>query len=511
MGDEERGMPEEGRKGDHVEGGFSILLGEESIRTFMSSGDFSSARELDRFTELGARVEGRITEEGSRSILAMSVGENRLARDFAVLQIAHILAKHGRDVLIVDFDFLSPGLSGLVENSEDQGFLDLLLYGSSLKTVARPTGIDGVTVVGPGSFPVSRTIPFAKKEFTKVRDFLSRSHDVIIYCSTLYTDDGTVNPLSSLVDSIFLSCRLEEMPEGQLQKNLGDLGPDLPPADLVCFGEDGAPSTIENEFMPPALVEDESSEEAVDSGEEDGEEEKYETAAIEKTADLESDGKRRSGGMNLPRLVTTVVVVFVVVFLVWWFMIHKSISTKEGESRTAELVQKQRDVKEMKDHSQDETTVAGTEEETGSAVDGSAGKDATAVDKPEDKPAEKPADTPVQEKTDDAVAAGGDAGTDRSLPASKPGTVTPAPEGSYYSVHVASFKEISRAGTETDYLEKKGFEALVISAEVKGQTWYRVYVGEFGIREEAAAMRLQLLDLSRIGYAKVVTLKNSNN
>ena len=144
-------------------------------------------------------------------------------------------------------------------------------------------------------------------------------------------------------------------------------------------------------------------------------------------------------------------------------------------------------------------------------VEGSVDKDATAVDKPEDKPAEKPADKPVQEKTDDAVAAGGDAGTDRSLPASKPGTVTPAPEGSYYSVHVASFREISRAGTETDYLEKKGFEALVISAEVKGQTWYRVYVGEFGAKEEAAAVRLQLLDLSRIGYAKVVTLKNSDN
>ena len=69
MGDEERGMSGEGRKGDHVEGGFSILLGEESIRAFMSSGDFSSARELDRFLDLGARIEGRFSDEGSRSIL----------------------------------------------------------------------------------------------------------------------------------------------------------------------------------------------------------------------------------------------------------------------------------------------------------------------------------------------------------------------------------------------------------------------------------------------------------
>ena len=470
MGGEEREMSSEGRKCDPIEGGFSILLGEESIRAFMSSGDFSSAREMERFIELGARIEGRLTEQGSRSILAMSVGENRLSRDFSVLQIAHILAKHGKDVLIVDCDFLSPGLSGLVENTEDHGFLDLLLYGSSLKTVARSTGIDGVIVVGPGSFPVSRTIPFAKKEFTKMRNFLSRSHDVVIYCSTLYTDDGTVNPLASLADSIFLACRLEEMPEGQLQKNLEDLGSDLAPVDMVCFGEDG----------------DVLSGEGADESEEDGRGSQYEAAAIEKTAELESDGKRRGGGMTLPHFVTAGVIVVVVVFLVWFFMIHKSISEKEGESKTAELVQKQLDVKEMKDRSQDEVDTTG-------------------------KLTEEPAEKPAGEKTIADAPAGGEAGTGTALSSPEPEIVTPAPEGSYFAVHVASFREISRAGKETDYLEKKGYYAVVIAIEVSGKTWYRVHVGEYRTREEAVAARLQLLDLSRIGYAKVVTLKDSNN
>ena len=56
MGGEEREMPSEARKCDPIEGGFSILLGEESIRAFMSSGDFSSAREMERFIELGAQA-----------------------------------------------------------------------------------------------------------------------------------------------------------------------------------------------------------------------------------------------------------------------------------------------------------------------------------------------------------------------------------------------------------------------------------------------------------------------
>ena len=518
MGDEERQTSSEKRRGDSIEGGFSILLGEESIRTFMSSGDFSSARELERFIELGARIEGRFTEEGSRSILAMSVGENRLSRDFAVLQIAHILAKHGKEVLIVDCDFFSPGLSGLVENTEDHGFLDLLLYGSSLKTVARPTGIDGVIVVGPGSFPVSRTIPFAMKEFIKVRDFLSRSNDVVIYCSTLYTDDGTVNPFASLVDSIFLSCRLEEMPEGQLQKNLGDLGSDLPPTDLVCFGDDGKVYSEEDVQLPDVLgdVPGEDADEAKDEGQQD---EQYEAAAIEKTAELESDGKRRGGGMNLPRLVTSVVVIVVVVFLVWWFMIHKSISEKEGESKTAELVQKQRDVKEMKDRSQGEAAATAVEEEMGTDTGeqgagtdtGDQGTGTDTGDQEVDRTSEKPAEKPVEKKIVDDEPAAGEAAAGQAPSISEPVTVTPAPEGSYYAVHVASFREIGRAGQETDYLEKKGHSAVVIATEVSGQTWYRVYVGEYRTREEAAAMRLQLLDLSRIGYARVVTLKDSNN
>ena len=430
----------------------------------------------------------------------MSVGENRLARDFSVLQIAHILAKHGRDILIVDFDFLSPGLSGLVENTEDQGFLDLLLYGSSLKTVARLTGIDGVTVVGPGSFPVSRTIPFAKKEFTKVKEFLSRSHDVIIYCSTLYTDDGMVNPLATLVDAIFLSCRLEEMPEGQLQKNLGDLGSDLPPATLVCFGEDVASSPGEAPFMPPVRIDDESGEEVV-ANEGEGEE-RYESAVIEKTADLDSDEKQRGGGMNVPRIVTSAVVVVVIIFLVWWFKIHKSISNKEGESRTAELVQKQRDVQEIKERSLDEeTATVVTEKESGTEED-----NITPVT--DGEPAVETVEKPVEQKPTAAGTESGDTESAVDKPVSKPGTATPAPEGSHFSVHVASFREMDRAGTETDYLEKNGYDSIVLEKVVNGQTWYRVYVGEFRTKEEATTTRLDLLDLRQIGYAKVVTLKD---
>jgi septal ring-binding cell division protein DamX len=66
---------------------------------------------------------------------------------------------------------------------------------------------------------------------------------------------------------------------------------------------------------------------------------------------------------------------------------------------------------------------------------------------------------------------------------------------------------MKRVGTETDYLEKKGYQTTVREAQVKGKKWFRVYVGEYKTREEADKARLELLSDKRIGYAMIVKLK----
>ena len=208
LANDEREREQGGENCNSEECGFTIFLDERQIYSFMELGDFSSARELERFNEVGSQLEKRVKEGAGLSVLALTVGENRLSRDFAVLQIAHVLAKRGKRVLIVDCDFLHPGLSGLVENAEELGFLDLLLYGSSLQSVAHPIGVDGVSAIGPGSFPVNKTMPFAKREFGKINEFLVKKNDVVIYCSTLYTDDGETNPMAEFVEDILYCCRI---------------------------------------------------------------------------------------------------------------------------------------------------------------------------------------------------------------------------------------------------------------------------------------------------------------
>jgi len=447
--------------------GFTIFLDERQIFSFMESGDYSSARELEHFNEVGSQLEKRVKEGAGLSVLALTVGENRLSRDFAVLQIAHVLAKRGKRVLIVDCDFLHPGLSGLVENTEGLGFLDLLLYGSSVQSVANPIGVDGVFVTGPGSFPVYKTMPFAKSEFGKINEFLVKKNGVVIYCSTLYTDDGKTNPMAEFVEGILYCCRIDEMDEGQLKKNLEEFAGHDVMVDIVCF------SSKEGVAGRPE-------EEPVDETPPPGQDREYEPVYIEKMGEIETEeweGKRR---FNLPRFITIIAAVIVVSFIVYWVVITRTIRQRESSSRMTELVQKQRDAREAVEKRTPEEIVADTTAAEEQGADRSEAAEERAADIAVIPQEAAPKPEPPRKDI---------------------------PSGPRYAVHVASFKDIGRVGAEVSYLEKQGYETRVVEVEVKGTVWFRVLAGEFATREDADEARQELLALRRISYAKVVRIE----
>lgn len=453
---------DEQRRGEGAEAcsseecGFTIFLDERQMFSFMESGDYSSARELEHFTDIGSQLEKRIGEGAGLSVLALTAMDNRLSRDFTVLQLAHVLAKRGKRVLIVDCDFLHPGLSGLVENVEGLGFLDLLLYGSSLQSVSSQIGVDGVAVTGPGSFPVQKTMPFAKSEFGKINDFLVKKNDVVIYCSTLFTDDDQTNPMAEFVESVLYCCRIEKMGEGQLKKHIEEFtGKDVK-VDVVCFSSrEEKGEEIEER---PAAVEPLSREER-----------EYEPVYIEKMGEIEPEARGGRRKFSLPRFITIVAAVIIVSFIVYWILITRTIRERESSSRMTELVQKQRDAREAVERQVPEQAVTDTV---------ARGEEAAAVET-------------VPEET------GPEPETPRSA----------AREGPRYAVHVASFRDIDRVGAEVSFLEKRGYETRVVEVEVRGTAWFRVLVGEFATREDANEARDELLALGRITYAKVVRLE----
>lgn len=487
---------------DAVEGGYSIFIDGGTIASFMEAGDYSSARELRHFEEIAGAVGARATGEGGVTLMALSVTADRLSRDFAVLNIAHALAKQGRRVLIVDCDFLSPGLSGLVENVDSLGFLDLLLYGSSLKTVVRPTGIDGVGVTAPGSFPVTRTVPFAQKEFEKVGRHLRRASDVVIYCSTLYTEEGNVNPLAALVDGLVLACRIDEMEEGQLRRALGDLGSGLPPAELVCFCEPGekrqaVPPVVEDE-RPAAPVEEQQA--AVEPPaaaivEPETSPGKPEFLPVDIPAEEDETMEEKPGTVNLPRIVTIAVVVIVAGFLAWWLVINRTApdgdrlpAVSSGEAR-----QPAGETEEPAGMPEEPGDVAVEQGGETGAGPGAAGTDAG------ETPPETAASTAVPPSEGGTPAVAGEA-AETSIESAAGAA---AAEG-LYVVHVSSFRDETRAAREVAYLEENGWDARTVEVVIRGERWLRVIVGAYATPGEANEAKLELESLRRIADARVI-------
>ena len=146
---------------------------------------------------------------------------------------------------------------------EEHGFLDLLLYGSSLKAVAKDIGIDGVGVIGSGSFPVSKTVPFAIKEFEKVNSFLSEKSDVVIYCSTIYTEENEVNPLCKKINQVLLFCQIDRLEEGRLKELIELLKSEgVSHTELICYCEKEAEEKVREEVVSPAGSQEGGEEEA---------------------------------------------------------------------------------------------------------------------------------------------------------------------------------------------------------------------------------------------------------
>lgn len=467
MSKSQNGTPERAKSSASIEGGFAVSLDERKVEEFMQSGDLSSASELHHFESIAEKIERIIKESNNKSLVACSFPEDRMLRDFAVLQIAHIISKQNKEVFIVDSDFLSPGLSGIVEDIEEHGFLDLLLYGSSLKSISKDIGIEGVKVVGPGSFPVSKTIPFAMKEFEKISAFLAEKSDVVIYCSTIYTDEGKLNPLCREINQVVMFCQIDRLQDGELKKHIESIKEEeVAHAEIVCFCR-------EEEVAASAPGE----EVEVAGGEAHGEEPQY----IEKTSEVAIEAKE--GHSRLPWIITSVVAILIVAFVAWWFLNSRAIKQNEAKQKLTEVVQKK---------SESRTAAMGKRGKGEEALPAVADTSSIGESK------EKGITPSAEERKAREVEIG-----NKAMPS------VIEEQGYYYTVHVASFKDTLRAHREVRYLEKNGFDAFIVRIVVKDRLWFRVLVGKFATKDEAEKTKLNLLELKRIGYARIIKQEKS--
>lgn len=79
-----------------------------------------------------------------------------------------------------------------------------------------------------------------------------------------------------------------------------------------------------------------------------------------------------------------------------------------------------------------------------------------------------------------------------------------SPSGVTYSVHVASYQKAARAQTDVDNLRKHGFKARYKRTDLGSKgIWYRVYVGSYPSRADAAKAREAVLKLPDYSFARV--------
>jgi cell division septation protein DedD len=83
-----------------------------------------------------------------------------------------------------------------------------------------------------------------------------------------------------------------------------------------------------------------------------------------------------------------------------------------------------------------------------------------------------------------------------------------AETGGKFTVQVGSFNSESQANERISALRASGFEARSAVVEIPGRgTWYRVHVGRFREREEAARAAAQLREKGAVSASMVVALQ----
>ena len=167
---------------------YRVTSTEEQLREVMSGvSDSALSSSLQAMaTEMVRRATGE-----PLTLYLCSDDDHRNKRNLLALSIAGFAHERMPRMLVVDCDFAQPGLGDLVPDPEALGFLDQILYGSSLKSIIQQSE-NGVGVVGAGSFAVTKRMPFLMDAFDESTRYLCSLAPCVVFVGPLYGDDGDV-------------------------------------------------------------------------------------------------------------------------------------------------------------------------------------------------------------------------------------------------------------------------------------------------------------------------------
>lgn len=452
-----------------------------------------------------------MVERKPRSIYLCSEDEDAEARNQFGAVLSRILRERIPGTLLVDCDFLSVGLSGVVPHRDALGFLDLLLYGTSLGVITQQAA-DGTKVVGAGSFAVTKKSPFAVDAFGAARRYLVTQSGCVIFAGPLLDDEGNVHPIVRNVDLAILvrvADRFDSKAPEAVER--GVAAASSADAWSVRLSARGAPAPAAERRVPafeePTLVAE--VEDVIDRSKPESRPGAGRPSHAEPAAPPEPPRTRESGAFEeereiaesriirsrasasrAVRVAAWAAVILAAVFVVWWLVVTRSIRGG-GEGPPA---------------SPGPAAVAQRTTTPDSAVTGAGGgtpetKAGTSV--PEGR-LEASGDTNAAPGVERPALAAGDGERPADEPTRAAGDAAALSDSlvyvrelgelsGRYVIHVSSFRGTERAESEAFYLLGWGYPVFVYHVDLgsKGK-WYRVYVGPFENREEATEVKIKL-------------------
>jgi hypothetical protein len=483
------------------------------------------------------------TRERPLSVYLCSPDVGADARDRFAFLLVKLVRDHVPTALLVDCVFLSTGLSGIVPHRDALGFLDLLLYGTSIGVITQDSA-HGVKVVGAGSFAVTKKSPFVMDAFASARRYLANQAKCVVFVGPATDDEDKLHPIAANVDLIVLVrsgdrfggraldpleegiASLEDVEKWSVRINTSAAAAEPPPAAgtrpaveearpapkeepaLVAEVEELVERTVEKPLpVPgrPASPRPEpvgaASKGAVRPG-----------AARSETLERGPfGGENKGGGSRFIRAAAVVVAVALVGFVVWWLYLTRSVRDG-GETTVVPTAAGPAAVATMPPA--DSLAAANAARDR---VESLIARNRTSSR--EDTPGGARGAEPSPGGTAETRAAGGGEPVGAAeAPREAPGRAgrslstadnihvaeTLAEFADLYIVHVSSFHGIDKAREEARDLIGWGYPVFLYRVDLgtKG-IWYRVYVGPYDSRDSAMKDKIKLDENPRIKSTRI--------
>ena len=432
------------------------------------------------------------------------------ARNGFATVLAKSLMAHVPSTLLVDCDFLKIGMHGLVPQPDALGFLDFLLYGSSIGVVTQDAA-SGVRVVGAGSFPVTKRMPFVAGAFEEAARRLVSHARCVIFAGPAVVEDGHVHPLASECD-ITIFVRGEEIARrpraaaeaGAMEEAVAANGVDVwsvrvgspahPPRPEPPVSAPKAPEPTPVAKPKPAPVP--SARPAPPP--------RPVSAATPSRPPVSPPPPRRPApmpasldvpetryGSLIPRIAVIVFALFVIGFVAWWMWQGRG----KGDTDTTQTSTAPRPVSLPID------TVPFAAPDTARAI-----IDTTVA------PVRQTAPGPTNTAASNFVRPDDTGGRTGGKALVDPADILVMADlasrwNGWYAIHVSSFQESVRAREEVSFLQSREFPVFIVFLDLgaKGK-WYRVYAGPFETREEARDVKKNLDAIPQVRFTRITTI-----